>query len=154
MSGKRYKRQKIVPAAPNAQVARNELPSEIKLSASFSGPIPPPNLLAQYNEIIPNGAERILAMAERQSAHRERMESRVINGNTSSQTRGSYFAFILVLVSVICGSYLIHEGKSAAGLTSIIAAIGGAVSVFFYMRNTQTKERDEKSSNLDKRRNR
>ena len=38
-----------------------------------------------------------MAMAERQSEHREKLESLVVNGNVASQTRGSYFAFILAL---------------------------------------------------------
>ncbi len=33
----------------------------------FQGPLPPPELLEAYNKIIPNGAERIVAMAEKQS---------------------------------------------------------------------------------------
>ena len=32
---------------------------------SFSGPIPHPETLKGYNEIVPGAAERILAMAER-----------------------------------------------------------------------------------------
>ena len=43
-------------------------------SEAFSGPIPPPDLLEKYNNIIPNGADRILAMAEQQQAHRQFME--------------------------------------------------------------------------------
>lgn len=70
-------------------------------SSSFSGPIPPPALLEKYNEIIPNGAERILAMAEKQSTHREYLEKRVVDGNVSNQTRGSYFGFIISLVAIL-----------------------------------------------------
>lgn len=42
----------------------------VKQQISFSGPIPHPDLLAQYDQIIPNGADRILLMAEAQSRHR------------------------------------------------------------------------------------
>jgi uncharacterized membrane protein len=43
-------------------------------AALFSGPIPPPDLLERYNQIIPEGADRILKMAEKQSAHRQKIE--------------------------------------------------------------------------------
>jgi hypothetical protein len=33
-------------------------------SVSYSGPLPHPSLLAKYNEVIPNGAERMMVMAE------------------------------------------------------------------------------------------
>ena len=120
--------------------------------ASFSGPIPPPALLEKYNEVIPNGAERIMAMAERQSAHRELLEARVVNGNVSNQTRGSYFAFAIVLVAIVAGFELIREGRNVAGLAAIISAIGGVATVFIYTKNEQRKERNAKAGNLSLRR--
>ncbi len=36
----------------------------------FSGPLPPPQVLGQYDEILPGAAERILRMAEKQQDHR------------------------------------------------------------------------------------
>jgi uncharacterized membrane protein len=136
---------------PTPQIERSEVHAEIKMAA-FSGPIPHPTLLAQYNDVIPNGADRIMAMAERQSAHREQLETRVVEGNVANQTRGSYFAFIIMLVAILCGFYLIHEGKNAVGLTSIITAVGGIVGVFFYSKMEQKKEREDKSAALAERR--
>ena len=43
------------------------------------GPIPPPTLLSQYNQVIPDGAERILAMAEKDAAHQIYMEKTAIH---------------------------------------------------------------------------
>lgn len=34
------------------------------------GPLPPPEQLAEHNVVIPDGAERIMRMAEKQMAHR------------------------------------------------------------------------------------
>jgi uncharacterized membrane protein len=124
------------------------------MSASFSGPIPPPGLLEKYNEVVPNGAERILAMAEKQSAHREYLETRVIDGNVANQTRGSYFAFIISLVAIVGGFVLIEQGKSGAGLAAIITSLSGLVAVFFYSKHSQKQERIEKSVALQSRKNR
>ena len=33
---------------------------------AFSGPLPPPSMLAEYNNVVQNGAERIMVMAEKQ----------------------------------------------------------------------------------------
>ena len=126
----------------------------MKVEASFSGPLPPPSLLAKYNEVIPNGAERIMAMAERQSAHRERLEARVVNGNVASQTRGSWFAFILCLVALVGGFYLILHGKSTSGLVAIMVSVGTIGGIFIYSRHEQRQERADKSVVLEKRRNR
>jgi uncharacterized membrane protein len=117
----------------------------VRQEAFFSGPLPPPHLLAQYNDAIPDGASRVMAMAERQSQHREALEKRVVDGNVASQTRGSYFAFVLLLVTIVGGFYLLHEGKSIVGLAAIVTAVGGAAGVFFYSKHEQKKERIAKT---------
>jgi uncharacterized membrane protein len=116
---------------------------------SFSGPLPHASLLAKYNEVIPHGAERIMAMAERQSAHRESLEAKVVAGNIASQKRGSIFAFIICLVAIIGGFALIATGKSASGLATIIASL---TALFVYGKYQQRKERQAKSEALDTRR--
>lgn len=58
--------------------------SHTHVEASYVGPLPPPGMLIQYNEAVPGAAERILAMAERQSAHRESMETVVVTAGAKS----------------------------------------------------------------------
>lgn len=48
-------------------------------AAMFSGPIPPPNILAQYEQLKAGLAERIVIMAESQSQHRKEMEIQSLN---------------------------------------------------------------------------
>jgi uncharacterized membrane protein len=45
-----------------------------EISQSFSGPLPHPDVLRKFNEIIPGAAERIIKMAEDQSIHRKELE--------------------------------------------------------------------------------
>jgi uncharacterized membrane protein len=133
---------------PTPQPPRDVVTMQRTVSASFSGPIPPPALLERYNEIIPNGAERILAMAEKQSAHREYLEKRVVDGNVANQTRGSYFAFILCFTAILGGVWLIAHGQSTEGLVAIITSIGSLAGLFIYNKKQQKKERDEKADAL------
>jgi hypothetical protein len=73
LGGKRYKNRQIIPPRPNSPQ-----PGTItRVQASyFAGPLPPPEVLARYNDVVPNGADRILSMAERQGAHRESLETK------------------------------------------------------------------------------
>ncbi|MFP5205242.1 MAG: DUF2335 domain-containing protein [Acidobacteriota bacterium] len=121
-------------------------------SVSFSGPLPHPALLAKYNETIPNGAERIMAMAERQGAHRENLERMVVEGNVKSQARGTTYAFILCLVALVGGFALLFTGRNGAGLASIISALAALASAFIYGRYKQSKERADKSDAVESRR--
>ncbi|MGA2217944.1 MAG: DUF2335 domain-containing protein [Terracidiphilus sp.] len=120
-------------------------------SVSFSGPLPHPNLLAKYNEVIPDGANRIMAMAERQSAHRESLEAKVVAGNVASQARGSHYAFIICLVTIVGGFVLIETGKSIYGISAIILSLATLAGVFVIAKKEQKKERVEKSTALEKR---
>jgi uncharacterized membrane protein len=43
-------------------------------SVSFSGPLPPPEVLRAYEEMMPGTAARITEMEEGQSAHRRQRE--------------------------------------------------------------------------------
>ena len=47
---------------------------QIIVSSQFSGPVPPPDALAKYDDIVPGAAERILQMAENEAAARIRLE--------------------------------------------------------------------------------
>lgn len=156
MIGKRYKKRQIVPSTqrePSVVQSPQSTSIRAKIQAEFfSGPIPPPSLLARYNEVVPDGAERILAMAERQSKHRETLEAQVVAGNLQSQRSGSRYAFILALAAILGGISLIYSGKDASGLATVISALAGLVSIFFYSQHKQSKERVEKSTALADRR--
>jgi len=39
-------------------------------SLSWAGPLPLPNVLREYDSIVPNAADRIIKMAEKQEDHR------------------------------------------------------------------------------------
>jgi uncharacterized membrane protein len=130
------------PSQPSAAVAT------VTQSVSFSGPLPHPALLAKYNEVIANGAERIMAMAERQSAHRESLEAQVVAGNVASQARGSHYAFIICLVTIVGGFVLIGMGKNILGISAVIGSLATLAGVFIIARREQKKERVEKQDAL------
>ena len=121
-------------------------------SISFSGPLPHPDLLERYNEVIPNGADRIMAMAERQGAHRESLEAQVVAANIKAQARGALYAFIICLVVILGGFGLLWIGKSISGFGTILTGLAGLVGVFVFTRREQRKERVEKEAALVERR--
>jgi uncharacterized membrane protein len=155
VGGKRYRPKTLIPDNPKTGTPEEGRMLAMRAEIStFSGPLPPPEILARYNDVVPNGAERILRMAEKQSAHRESLEAQVVSGNLSSQKLGSTYAFILSLVAIAGGIWLIHDGKSVTGLTTIISDLAALAGVFVYSRQKQAKERVDKSNALHERRQR
>jgi uncharacterized membrane protein len=114
----------------------------------FSGPLPPPEELAKYEQILPGSAHRIIAMAEQQSAHRQALEKTTINANSMTQRWGLVCAFVISMTAIVGGIWLSAHGMSGAGLTSIIAALGALVGVFIYGKSQQKKELNEKQRAL------
>jgi hypothetical protein len=49
---------------------------------------------------------------------------------------------------VIGGMYLVHEGKSAQGLATIITAVAALVGVFVYSKQEQQKDLAKKTEEL------
>jgi uncharacterized membrane protein len=107
---------------------------------SYSGPLPPPEALERYNQTLPGAAERILAMAEQQHAHRLKLESRVVDSNISAQKLGTVLGFIVAITTIIGGIWLIYVGKEAQGLASVLTALAALVGVFLYARRQQKKD--------------
>jgi len=52
--------------------------SNIKVSQTFSGPLPPPDIINGYNSVVKNGGERIFAMTEKQMQHRIDLEKHIV----------------------------------------------------------------------------
>jgi uncharacterized membrane protein len=85
-----------------------------------------------------------MTMAETQAAHRMKLEERVVENNISSQKRGSIFAFILGMTGISGGFWLIANGKSTEGLTSLISSLVALAGIFIIGRTRQEKERQNK----------
>lgn len=58
------------------------------------GPLPDPVDIARYDELIPNGADRIMAQWERETAHRQKLESRAQMLPFYDQVAGRVFALV------------------------------------------------------------
>lgn len=113
------------PAAPQ----QGQQPMHVS-AAAFSGPLPPPSLLQQYNTVIPNAAERILRMAEQEGEHRHYIEKRLVDAQASQLKLGSIFAFVLGMTTVVGGLVLLYLGKDVGGLGSLIAGLAAIVAAF------------------------
>jgi uncharacterized membrane protein len=104
-------------------------------------------MLAKYNEIIPDGAERIVAMAERQSAHRQSLEKRVVNSNTRNELLGQIFGFVISMTVVVGGFVLISQGKNVTGISAVLGSLAALVGVFALGKRKQQNELQNKAKN-------
>jgi len=120
-------------------------------SSVYSGPIPPPDLLAKFGEIIPNGADRILKMAEEQSNHRRCIEKWAVIGGTILSYVGVGCAMIIAFGTLYFGSQLIREGHAIYGSVFAGSGLIGLVTAFIYgtrSRREERQRRDQRNKEL------
>ena len=112
--------------------------------SSYAGPLPHPDILRGFEEVVPGSAERIVKQFEQQSSHRRSMEATVISSGAFSQRLGTASALLIGLVGVAGGLWLTHEGRSVVGLTSFLGTLAGLIGTYLYQRKQQDREREEK----------
>lgn len=102
------------------------------IQSEFSGPLPPPNIIKGYEDILPGAADRILSMAENQAKHRQEIEKKMVDSEARDGFLGICFAFILGISCIFAGviiAFLVPQSSGAiagsifgvAGISSIIA---------------------------------
>ena len=82
----------------------------------FTGPLPPPDLFRQYEEIHPGSADRILKLAEKEQSIREKVvDSGSFIGKL--QVSGSIIVHIVLVLGFITGGiYYAEIGQPRAGV--------------------------------------
>lgn len=110
---------------------------------SHSGPLPDAETLIRYNSVIPEGADRIMKMAENQQKHRISIESNLVASQSSQSKLGQVFGLIIGLAGIGCGTYLATIGQEVVG--SIIAGgtVVSLVSVFVLGKKSQKKNSED-----------
>lgn len=102
------------------------------VAASWTGPLPPPAALEQFDRIIPNGAERIMSMCEREQKSRLDKERIYALTEVTIEISGRIVGGLLVLVCVGAAIWSIHlkaDWKVTLGFLSL--PIMGAIAKLF-----------------------
>ena len=124
------------------------------IRASWRAPLPPPNALARYNDVLPGSAERILQMAEKQQEqdHNIQMEAISIERTVVvSDARRAYLGllagFIISVLGIGGGIYLIATGHDWAGLSLAGINLTSLVGVFVYGAKARRDEHNRNAEN-------
>ncbi|WP_076363071.1 DUF2335 domain-containing protein [Phaeovulum vinaykumarii] len=118
------------------KLAKREIPevkrrlTQLVVSEQFSGPMPHPKYLREYDDILPGATERILAMAERNLEHNIDMDQQVVRAEVADRTLGMYLGaslFGLLIVGAFAALF-VTKTPVIPGLFLGTAAIGGVVA--------------------------
>lgn len=113
----------------------------VELSASFSGPLPPPAVLAGYDDVVPGLAREIVDQWKAETAHRHA----TIEGLRSTdrdamlayykgERRGQYLATLIFLGIIGVAVVAVVLNSKAIGVAAIVA--GGASAIWAMRRRS------------------
>ena len=112
--------------------------------------LPPPDILKQYEEIVPGIAKTMVNIAENQSKTRLHLEIRKVNGNLVKSFTGLILGFLMGIFGLWGGFYLTFKGYNVLGI--ILSSITLVTLVMSFIYGSQSKRNGDLriSDNLNK----
>jgi uncharacterized membrane protein len=107
---------------------------------SFSGPLPHPKDLAAYDQIHPGAADRIIAMAEKEQAHRHAWEDKSLKFDFSYSILGIFLGFLIALALLLLAYVSSQAGHQNVALAFLAASTVGMVASFIKGRSWLTDQ--------------
>lgn len=95
-----------------------------------------------YEEVFPGAADRILRIAESESAHRHRIESRIVTVHGVTAVAGVVIGGVLGLAGIGGGVYIAVQGSSLEGAGLALLSLASLVGVFVYQQHADKSKGD------------
>ena len=130
---------------------RQAVESVVRMVAkSHRGPIPDGETLEHYARLIPNAGERMMILVERDAAHRQSMESqmvqhqaKVVDCETTLATRGQWIGLALTILLSSAGVILGLNGHDWLGGIVCTTTIVAVVTIFVLQRVIGTTDDED-----------
>jgi len=107
-----------------------------------SGPLPSPDTLKGYSEIVPDAPERFVLMLEKQGGHRRDTESKLVDSQTQLAFRAQWFTVFIFVFGLSIATYLALQDKDIiAGIIASTTIVG----VAYPLLTGKKKSKDEKA---------
>jgi len=137
--GKGNKKGKSHPITTSSK-SQNVSISQVEAS-SFQGPLPPPQILNDYDQTVAGSAERIISLWENQVWHRQELEKKAIESDIKQSHYGAILGFIIAMSAIGSGTFLAYIGRPTEGIAAIISALVGLIGVYGWGSYQRRKER-------------
>lgn len=125
----------------------------MRVTAAFSGPLPPPSILHDYASIHADFPERIVTMAEGEQKHRQDMEQGLLEieqtrtrEEMALQRRGQNRGFTLTVL--VLGVIVFAVWKEQTTIGGILSSTLAGVAAVFVIGKLQGKEKSPADKEL------
>lgn len=87
--------------------------------SNWSTPLPSPEVLRQYEKLLPGSAERILQLAEVRVKGSYELDGRFVEAEVKGATEGRRMTFLLVLLAMSASIAFFAGANEVAGITLV-----------------------------------
>lgn len=124
---------------------------QVSTGMMHSGPLPHPNILRGYEDILPGSAERILQMAEKEQIHRFDLDFKFHKTDSRDSLLGIACATVLGVLTLTSGVCIVKIAPSTSGIVigGLLGASGLAAIVGTFIRGTKTSWKMNSDNNKD-----
>ena len=120
---------------PDDQGATQVVHEEYYHARSYQGPLPSPEVLAEFDEVVPGLAERIVVAWETQTAHRQSLEVGAVGRSDRRKDRAQIFSFATSIAGVIAAGLVGVHGHWSAAIGIAAVAVGGPGAALYLARS-------------------
>lgn len=139
-----------LPAQLNPEGAPRVGTAVLQQRFQFTGPLPPPGILEQYEKLCPGITTRLVDAAYAEGQHRQGLENKTLDANIEAMRRqfaearlGQIFAFAIAVTFVLVGAYVTLEGHPWPGTILGGVGLGGIVTAFIVGRDKRQQPAPE-----------
>ena len=111
------------------------------------GPLPPPRILKEYDNIVKDGAERIMRMAEKEQE--ARLEEKRLNGESNRRLmerkidyfkRGQWMALVVAVIMIGMTILFAFSDFMTLAIITLSSSLVGVTALFVYSNSQQKKD--------------
>ncbi len=101
-------------------------------TVGYRGPLPPPEVLRGFADLVPDAPERILRLLESDSAHEQRVEVSRQEVEAREAARLQWMAFAICVLALLLAGWLGYAGHE--WLAGTFVTVVGATTVMRFLR--------------------
>lgn len=104
-----------------------------RISRFTSSPVPPPNVLKGYDDVVEGGAKWLLDYTKNEQSYRHKMDRKEL----FYYSMGQIFGFIIGLIGIGGGIYLATTGAEWFGFGTFFTSLVSLVGLFIYNKKSE-----------------
>ncbi len=121
----------------------------LEVAREFSGPIPPPEIIKEYEAVLPGSADRIIKMAESEQEYRHNLRHQQVKFESRDSLFGIISGFLLCVGTILAAVFFVYKSPSSAAVImgSLLGMSGPGAVIVTIIKSTRagnrSKEKDD-----------